>query len=108
MSGASCPPRAIPSTPLRDVFTRERWIEIARIAVVGAVIALFQLGVAPLPALLGAVALGLYPLVKTGVLDVIHEHKIGTEIFVTFATIIAVLGKEYVAGAILLARRSNR
>ena len=39
---------------------------------------------------------------KTGALDLIHEHKIGTEIFVTMATLIAMLGREYVAGAVLM------
>jgi hypothetical protein len=40
--------------------------------------------------------------VKTGVLDLIHEHKIGTEIFVTVATLVAVFGGETVAGAVLM------
>ena len=88
--------------PLREILTRERWIEIVRIAGVGAVIGLFKLGVAPLPVLLLAIAVGLYPLVKKGSLDAIREHRIGTEIFVTLATVILVIGKEYAAGAILL------
>ena len=33
-----------------------------------------------------AIAIGLYPLVKTGLMDLIHERKVGTEIFVTIAT----------------------
>ncbi len=49
-----------------------------------------------------AVAIGLYPLVKVGLLDLIHERKIGTEIFVTIATLVAVLGGETVAGAVLM------
>ena len=82
--------------------TRERWLEIVRIAGVAAVILLYALGFLPLPALLAGVAIGLYPLVKRGVLDLVHERKIGTEIFVTLATTIAMIGREYVAGAILL------
>lgn len=69
---------------------------------VGALVALFAVGAVPLPVLLGAVALGLHPLVKTGVLDAVREHKIGTEIFVSLATVVAIIGEEYVAGAILL------
>ncbi len=92
-----------PSSPsFRTLLTRDRWIEIARILLVGGVVLLFQQGVVPLPVLFGAVALGLYPLVKTGVLDLVREHKIGTEIFVTLATLIAMAGREYVAGAILM------
>src|SRR5262249_48183743 len=34
--------------------------------------------------------------------DLIHERRVGTEIFVTLATLIAMIGREYVAGAILL------
>jgi P-type E1-E2 ATPase len=44
----------------------------------------------------------LVPLVKTGILDLIHEHKVGTEIFVTVATLVAVFGGETVAGAVLM------
>ncbi len=39
---------------------------------------------------------------KTGLIDLFTERKIGTEIFVTVATIIAMIGKEYVAGAVLM------
>ena len=92
----------LPPTGFRAVMTRARWLEIVRIAAVGAVILLYYLGVLPLPVLLAGVAIGLYPLVKRGVLDLVHERKIGTEIFVTLATTIAMIGREYVAGAILL------
>lgn len=84
------------------LLTRDRWLEIARIVVVGIVIAAYAAGFVPLPVLLVAIAVGLYPLLKTGVLDLVREHKIGTEIFVTIATVIAMLGREYTAGAILM------
>ena len=35
-------------------------------------------------------------------LDLIHERKVGTEIFVTIATLVAVFGGETVAGAVLM------
>src|SRR5215217_2185653 len=82
--------------------TRGRWLDVARIVGVGIVVALYRAGVLALPALFAAVAVGLYPLVKTGVLDLVRERKIGTEIFVTIATVIAMLGREYVAGAVLM------
>ncbi len=82
--------------------TRERWFEAARIGVVGTIVSLYYFRVVPLPFLLVAVAAGLYPLVKTAVVDLYREHRIGTEVFVTLATTIAMIGREYVAGAILL------
>ena len=87
---------------MRALLTRERWFEIARIVVVGFITLLYWRGFLPLPALFAAIAFGLYPLVKTGVLDLVRERKIGTEIFVTVATVIAMIGGEYVAGAVLM------
>ena len=91
-----------PHAAFISLMTRERWLEVARILGVGLVILLYQRQLLPLPVLLVAVVIGLYPLVKTGVLDLIHEHKVGTEIFVTLATGIAMIGGEYTAGAILM------
>ncbi len=82
--------------------TRDRWVEVARIALTGSAALLYSRGWLPLPVLFGAVALGLYPLVKTALRDIAHERKIGTEVFITVATLIAMLGREYVAGSILL------
>lgn len=87
---------------IRSLLNRERQIEIARIIIVAFVVLLYQRGVAPRGLLFAAVAFGLYPLVKTAILDLIHEKKIGTEIFVTLATVIAMIGREYSAGAILM------
>ena len=84
------------------LMTRERWIEVARIGVTGLIALLFWQALVPIQVLWVAIAIGLYPLVKTGVLDLIHEHKIGTEIFVTVATLVAVFGGETVAGAVLM------
>ena len=87
---------------LMVLMTRERWIEVARIVVTGLVALLFWQGMVPMQVLWVAIAIGLYPLVKTGILDLIHEHKVGTEIFVTVATLVAVFGGETVAGAVLM------
>ena len=101
-------PAAVPSDnpdsthSLRGLLTRERWFEIGRIVAVGILTLLYWRNVLPLPALWLAIAFGLYPLVKTGVRDLIKERKIGTEIFVTIATTIAMIGGEYVAGAVLM------
>jgi len=91
-----------PPTAFRALLTRARWIEIARIIGVAMVVLLYRQGVVPLPVLFGAVGVGLYPLARTGILELLHEHQIGTEIFVTIATVIAMLGHEYIAGAILM------
>lgn len=85
-----------------SLLTQERWVAVARIAGVGLVILLYRTGMLPLPALFAAVGVGLHPLVKTGLLALVRERKIGTEIFVTIATLIAMIGGEYVAGAILM------
>ena len=89
-------------TTAGSLMTRERWVEIARIVVVAVLILLYYIGVIPLPLLLVAVVIGLYPLAKKGVVELVRERKIGTEIFVTLATSIAMIGGEYVAGAVLL------
>ena len=84
------------------LMTRERWIEVARIVATGLVALLYWQGLVPIQLLWAAVAVGLYPLVKTGVLDLVRERKIGTEIFVTVATLVAMFGGETVAGAVLM------
>ena len=85
-----------------ELLTPARRREGARIVLVGLITLLYWRGVAPLWALLIAVAVGLYPLVKTGLIDLVREHKLGTEIFVTFATVIALVSGEYVAASVLM------
>lgn len=92
----------LPRTDLRSLMTRERWIEIARIVATGIVALLFWRGLVPVAVLWVAVAVGLYPLVKVGLHDLIRERKVGTEIFVTIATLVALFGGEPVAGAVLM------
>ena len=97
----SAPPLAS-SAPTPGLMTPERWIEVGRIVLVGVVILLYRVGTLPLPVLLAGVVVGLYPLAKIGLLDLVRERKIGTEVFVTIATVIAMLGREYLAGATLM------
>ena len=87
---------------LRALMTRQRWIQVGRIAITGLIALLYWRQTVPIELLWAAVAVGLYPLVKKGLLDLVHDHKIGTEIFVTLATLVAVLGGETVAGAVLM------
>lgn len=83
-----------PATSIPALITRKRLVEFARILLVALIALLYWRGVLPLPVLLAGVAIGLYPLVKTGVLDLARERKVGTEIFVSVATVIAILGRE--------------
>src|SRR5215207_7293637 len=83
-------------------FSRQFFWEIARILTVGIASLLFYLHIIPLPLLLVAMCLGLYSLVKSAFKDLIKERKIGTELFITIAVIVSVLGKEYLAGAVVL------
>ena len=84
------------------LLTPTRRLELLRIVGVGVVTLLYWLGHAPLWVLFAAVAVGLYPLVKTGLRDLVRERKIGTEIFVSVATGIAIAGGEYVAASVLM------
>jgi heavy metal translocating P-type ATPase len=83
-------------------FSRKFLWEIVRIITVGIASLLFYLNVIPLPVLLVAMAFGLYSLVKTAAIDLIKERKIGTELFITIAVIVSVVGKEYLAGSVVL------
>lgn len=94
-------PQAGGST-LLSLMDRARWIEVGRILLTGLVAFLFWREVVPVPVLWAAVAIGLYPLVKTGLIDLVKERKIGTELFVTGATIFALIGGEEVAGSVLM------
>ena len=90
------------TSSVSTLMTPARWIEVGRIVVTGLVALLFWRNLVPIEILWLAVAIGLYPLVKTGLMDLIRERKVGTEIFVTVATLVAVFGGETVAGAVLM------
>ena len=90
------------SETIRELSLRQRWFEIAVIVITGSAALLYWLGLLALPLLYSAVALGLVPLVRTAVRDLVRERKIGTELFISIATAIAMVGGEYVAGAVML------
>lgn len=79
-----------------------RRIEISRIGVTGIIAILYWQQLVPVYVLWAAIAVGLYPLVKKAAIEGIRERKIGTELFITVATLTAVLGGEAVAGAVLM------
>ena len=67
---------------IRELSFRQRWFEIVVIVVTGSAALLYWLGLLPLPLLYSAVAVGLVPLAKTVVRDLVRERKIGTELFI--------------------------
>ncbi len=83
-------------------FSRQFLWKIVRIIAVGIASLLFYLQIIALPVLLVSMAFGLYSLVKVAATDLINEQKIGTEIFITIAVKISLLGKEYLAGSVVL------
>ena len=86
----------------KTFFSRQFLWEIVRILTVGIASLLFYLEVVPLFILLIAMAFGLYSLLRTAILDITKERKIGTELFISIAVIISVVGQEYLAGAVVL------
>ena len=80
----------------KTFFSRQFLWEILRILTVGIASLLFYIDVISLPVLLAVMAL------KTAILDIIKERKIGTELFISIAVIISVIGQEYLAGAVVL------
>ena len=77
-------------------------LEVVRIALLVLLSALFYLSVLPLSILFAGLAFGLFGLAKEGVEALFKEWKIGTEIYITVAVIVAVLGKEYLAAGVIL------
>lgn len=89
-------------TFFQTFFSRQFLWEIVRILTVGIASLLFYCDLIPLPVLLAAMAFGLFSLVKVAAIDLVKERKIGTELFITVAVIVSVLGKEYLAGSVVL------
>ena len=77
-------------------------LEILRIVVTGIIAVLYWQELLPIYALWAAIAIGLYPLAKKAIIELIRERKIGTELFITIATLVAVFGGEPLAGAVMM------
>lgn len=56
------------------LMSRHRWLEVGRIALTGVVALLYWRQSLSIAWLWAAVAIGLYPLVKTGLQDLVHER----------------------------------
>ena len=57
------------------VMDRSRWLEVAKIVVVAVFVFAYAQRWVPIGVLWATVALGLYPLAKAGLSDLVHEHK---------------------------------
>lgn len=84
------------------LFNGHRQLEAARIVIVAVATFLYWRALVAFPVVVLTLAIGLYPLVKTGVVDLWRERRIGTELFVTVATAIAFAGGEYLTAAVLM------
>jgi heavy metal translocating P-type ATPase len=87
---------------VRATMTPQRWLELSRIAGTGLITILYWQKLVPQWVLLIAVVVGLYPLLKIGLIDLVRDRKLGTEIFVSLATIIALATGETMAGAVIM------
>jgi heavy metal translocating P-type ATPase len=87
---------------VKATMTPARWFELSRIAGTGFITLLFWQQFIPQWVLLVAVAVGLYPLVKIGLVDLVRHRKIGTELFVSLATLIALATGEVIAGSVIM------
>ncbi len=84
------------------LLAREHRLELSAIVVVGIAALLFSQESITLPFLLLAVFFGLSFIAKEALEELFSHRKIGTELFITVAVGIALLGGEYLAGAIVL------
>jgi len=84
------------------LLAREHRMELSAILIVGIAALLFSLSLIILPLLLAAVFFGLFIIGKEAVEELFYHRKIGTELFITIAVSVALLGGEYLAGAVVL------
>lgn len=89
-------------SPFRSLMSVARWIELGRILLCALITLLYWRQLIAQPILILAVAIGLYPLLKIGLIDLLRHRRLGTEIFVSLATIIALATGETVAGAVIM------
>ena len=76
--------------------------EASRIGILAVLIALFYFSIIPIQILLAGLLFGVFGLAKEAIMEFLKERKVGTELYITVAVIVAVLGKEYLAAGIVL------
>ena len=68
----------------------------------GVLVVLFSFSVLPLPIYFAGLVFGIFGLAKEAIEGLLKELKIGTELYITIAVVVAVLGKEFLAAGIIL------
>lgn len=81
---------------------KEHKLEVVRIALLGLLSALFSFSAIPLHVFLAGLAFGLFALAREAIEKLFKERKVGTELYITIAVIVAVFGREYLAAGIIL------
>jgi Cd2+/Zn2+-exporting ATPase len=89
-------------TVLKLLLAREHRIELSAILIVGLAALLYFLEFSPVFVLILATLIGSYSIVKHAITELFSNKKIGTELFIAIAVAIALLGGEYLAGAVVL------
>ncbi|PIR21582.1 MAG: cadmium-translocating P-type ATPase [Deltaproteobacteria bacterium CG11_big_fil_rev_8_21_14_0_20_47_16] len=78
------------------------WPELTRITLLGLILTLVWLKIIPNSILLPAIAIGIYPILKESLIELWKYRRVTTELFITMATAVAVVGGEYLAASVIL------
>lgn len=81
---------------------KEHKLDIARMGALGLLAGLLYLSVIPLPIYFTGLVFGISGLAKEAIEGLLKKRKIGTELYITIAVVVAVLGKEFLAAGIIL------
>lgn len=81
---------------------KEHRLDVARIGTLGLLVGLFYFSVIPLPVYFAGLVFGISGLAKEAIEGLLKKRKIGTELYITIAVVVAVLGKEFLAAGIIL------
>ncbi|MHB1086236.1 MAG: heavy metal translocating P-type ATPase [Minisyncoccota bacterium] len=80
---------------------KDHKLDVARIVVLALIVLGFFFGL-PLQILFIGILFGVFGLAKDAIVDLIKEWKVGTEVYITVAVTVALLGQEYSAAGIVL------
>jgi Cd2+/Zn2+-exporting ATPase len=81
---------------------KEHKLDVARIVALGLLVGLFYFSVTSLPIYFAGLIFGIFGLAKEAIEGLLKKRKIGTELYITIAVVVAVLGKEFLAAGIIL------
>jgi Cd2+/Zn2+-exporting ATPase len=81
---------------------KEHKLDAARIVALGLLVGLFYFLYIPLPIYIAGLIFGISGLAKEAIEGLLKKRKIGTELYITIAVVVAILGKEFLAAGIIL------